>query len=40
MSEFRTDYLKNTKDACPDLNRAGEIGVQEVYSMMKRYCNN
>lgn len=32
-------YLKNTKDACLDLSRAGELGVQEAYSVIKRYCN-
>jgi hypothetical protein len=32
-------YLKNTKDACLDLSRAGELGVQEAYTVIKRYCN-
>jgi len=32
-------YLKNTKDACLDLSRAGELGVQEAYIVIKRFCN-
>jgi len=32
-------YLKNTKDACLDLSKAGELGVEEAYNVIKRYCN-
>jgi tetratricopeptide (TPR) repeat protein len=32
-------YLKNTKDACLDLSKAGELGVQDAYNVIKRYCN-
>jgi tetratricopeptide (TPR) repeat protein len=32
-------YLKNTRDACLDLSKAGELGVQDAYNVIKRYCN-
>ena len=32
-------YLKNTKDACLDLSKAGELGIQDAYNVIKRYCN-
>lgn len=32
-------YLNRTKDACYDLSKAGELGVQDAYNVIKRYCN-
>jgi tetratricopeptide (TPR) repeat protein len=32
-------YMKRTKDACYDLSKAGELGVQDAYNVIKRYCN-
>lgn len=32
-------YLKDTKTACLDLSKAGELGVGDAYSVIKRYCN-
>jgi tetratricopeptide (TPR) repeat protein len=32
-------YLKEEKLACKDLSKAGELGVKEAYSVIKRYCN-
>lgn len=31
-------YLRRTADACYDLSKAGELGVQEAYNVIKRYC--
>jgi tetratricopeptide (TPR) repeat protein len=31
-------YLGRTADACYDLSKAGELGVQEAYNVIKRYC--
>lgn len=31
-------YLRRTADACYDLSKAGELGVQESYNVIKRYC--
>lgn len=33
-------YLKKTADACLDLSKAGELGIQDAYNVIKRYCNN
>ncbi len=32
-------YLKKTADACLDLSKAGELGIQDAYNVIKRYCN-
>jgi tetratricopeptide (TPR) repeat protein len=32
-------YLNKTKEACYDLSKAGELGVQQAYNVIKRYCN-
>lgn len=32
-------YLGRTREACYDLSKAGELGVQEAYNVIKRYCN-
>jgi len=31
-------YLKDKEKACIDLSRAGELGVAEAYSVIKKYC--
>ena len=31
-------YLKDKEKGCIDLSRAGELGVQEAYSVIKKYC--
>jgi tetratricopeptide (TPR) repeat protein len=31
-------YLRRTTNACYDLSKAGELGVQESYNVIKRYC--
>ena len=32
-------YLGRTREACFDLSKAGELGVEEAYNVIKRYCN-
>ncbi len=32
-------YLKNAKDACLDLGKAGELGVRDAYNVIKMHCN-
>ncbi|NOY49469.1 MAG: tetratricopeptide repeat protein [Chlorobi bacterium] len=32
-------YLDEEKLACSDLSRAGELGINESYNIIKRYCN-
>ncbi len=32
-------YLKRNADACLDLSKAGELGIEEAYNVIKRYCN-
>lgn len=32
-------YLKNNKKACNDFSKAGELGIQEAYKMVKKYCH-
>ncbi len=32
-------YLKNNRDACFDLSKAGELGITEAYNVIKRYCS-
>ncbi|UTW61567.1 tetratricopeptide repeat protein [bacterium SCSIO 12741] len=32
-------YLKSNKKACNDLSRAGELGMHDAYSILKKYCN-
>ena len=32
-------YLKENKQACLDLGKAGELGVVDAYNVIKRYCN-
>ena len=31
-------YLKDKEKGCIDLSRAGELGVQDAYSVIKKYC--
>ena len=31
-------YLKDKEKGCIDLSRAGELGVPEAYSVIKKYC--
>ncbi|MDD4847981.1 MAG: tetratricopeptide repeat protein, partial [Bacteroidales bacterium] len=31
-------FLKRTTEACPDLSRAGELGITPAYNVIKRYC--
>ncbi len=31
-------YLKDKEKACIDLSRAGELGIQDAYSVIKKYC--
>ena len=33
-------YLKDKEKGCIDLSRAGELGVQESYSVIKKYCED
>jgi tetratricopeptide (TPR) repeat protein len=33
-------YLNLKTVGCSDMSRAGELGIQEAYHVMKRYCNN
>ena len=33
-------YLKDKEKGCIDLSRAGELGVQDAYSVIKKYCEN
>jgi tetratricopeptide (TPR) repeat protein len=32
-------FLKEYKLACKDLSKAGELGIQDAYNIIKRYCN-
>ncbi len=32
-------YVNETKLACKDLSKAGELGIKESYNIIKRYCN-
>lgn len=32
-------YLSNESAACDDLSKAGELGVQEAYSVIRKYCS-
>jgi tetratricopeptide (TPR) repeat protein len=31
-------YLKDKEKGCIDLSRAGELGVEDAYSVIKKYC--
>ena len=33
-------YLKDKEKGCIDLSRAGELGVKDAYSIIKKYCEN
>ena len=33
-------YLKDKEKGCIDLSRAGELGVQDAYSVIKKYCED
>lgn len=33
-------YLKDKEKGCIDLSRAGELGVDDAYSVIKKYCEN
>ena len=33
-------YLKDKEKGCIDLSRAGELGVKDAYSVIKKYCEN
>ena len=32
--------LKDKEKGCIDLSRAGELGVQDAYSVIKKYCED
>ena len=32
-------YLDDRPEACADLNKASELGINEVFNVIKRYCN-
>jgi hypothetical protein len=31
-------FTKRTQEACPDLSKAGELGISTAYNVIKRYC--
>jgi tetratricopeptide (TPR) repeat protein len=31
-------YLENTRKACQDLSKAGELGLNDAYEVIKIYC--
>ena len=31
-------YLKDKEKGCIDLSRAGELGIQDAYSVINKYC--
>lgn len=31
-------YFNHTREACYDLSKAGELGIEEAYNVIKRYC--
>jgi hypothetical protein len=33
-------YLKDREKGCIDLSRAGELGVQDAYGVIKKYCED
>ena len=33
-------YLKDREKGCIDLSRAGELGLPEAYSVIKKYCED
>jgi tetratricopeptide (TPR) repeat protein len=33
-------YLKDKEKGCIDLSRAGELGVQDAYGVIKKYCED
>ena len=33
-------YLKDKEKGCIDLSRAGELGVHDAYSAIKRFCED
>ena len=33
-------YLKDKEKGCIDLSKAGELGVSDAYSVIKKYCKN
>lgn len=33
-------YLKDNKTGCLDMSKAGELGIQQAYSVLQRYCTN
>ncbi len=32
-------YIQEKEKGCLDLSKAGELGVQEAYAVIKRFCN-
>ena len=34
------NYLKDKEKGCIDLSRAGELGVQDAYGVIKKYCED
>lgn len=32
-------YLENEKKACNDFSKAGELGIEEAYKLVRKYCN-
>jgi hypothetical protein len=39
MRAYSKLYLKQKKSACLDLSKAGELGLEEAYEEIKKYCN-
>ena len=33
-------YLKDKEKGCIDLSRAGELGIQDAYGVIKKYCED
>ena len=33
-------YMKDTRKGCLDLSKAGELGLNEAYSLLKRYAGD
>ena len=31
-------YLRDTEKGCLDISKAGELGIEEAYSIIKKYC--
>ena len=33
-------FIKEKETGCLDLSKAGELGIQKAYAVIKKYCNN